>query len=149
MRPVPPHPSKLRWLVLSSSREVPVPSALSLGESALACFHTSASPFSLSQTLEGFILTESHGLISYRTHSWDSYSPGFSLHSDPARLVTFWYLLSVPASFRRTPPALPRLCIPSGTVPGCRVLHLHPARYPLELLTVSTVFLPPLWSHYR
>jgi hypothetical protein len=86
--PFPPHLSELRWLVLGSSREVPLPSALSLGESAIVCFHTNASLFGLSQTLEGFILTEPHGLISYRTHSWDSYSPGFSSHSDSARLVT-------------------------------------------------------------
>jgi hypothetical protein len=148
MRPFTPHLSELRWLALGSSREVPLPSALSLGQSAIACFHTSASPFGLSQTLEGFILTEPHGLVSYRTHSWDSHSPGFSPHSDSARLIAFWYPLSVSASFRRTPPALPGLFIPSGSVPACGVLHPQPARDPLEFSTVSTVFLPPPCSCY-
>jgi hypothetical protein len=141
--------SELRWVAPGSSHEVSHPfSAQSSMSRHIVCFHTNASPYGLFQTLEGLILTEPHSLVSYCTHSWDSYSPGLSPHTNSAEFIIRQYPPGVSAVFRRTQPASPGPCISCGSVSACGVLHPQATRYPLEFSTVSTVFLPPPWSPY-
>jgi len=96
----PPRPLDQR-----SSLEVDRPSSVfKYSESAYCPGSTrNASLLGLSQTLEGFLLAEPRGPVSYRIRSWGSHSSRLFPSADPSELVARRYPLGVLRPFRSQP----------------------------------------------